>query len=204
MDKSKFHQKCVMRLDHPMGDYYATEPSAALDLLRIEPQIADIWEPACGEGHLAKVFMRCGKLAHATDIIDRGYARQEGCFDFLRYDGPWLPYSGDIVTNPPYDIATEFVCKALYTVADGHYVAMFLPLTFMETHKRYNSIFRNTPPIRVWSYVKRRHCAKNGDFERYGHNNMKAYAWYIWRKGTYGTTALKWIDPNQDDRGKLV
>lgn len=197
MGSNHFHQKMVQRLRHPDGDYYATEPAAAHDLMRIEPDIRHIWEPACGGGHLAKEFLRMGKLAHATDIVDRGWVRQEGTVDFLRYDGPWTPFPGDVVTNPPYDLALEFVLKALDTVEQDRYVAMFLPLTFMETHRRYQSLFSRTPPIRIWPYVKRRHCALNADFETYGHNNMKAYAWYVWQKGNYSKTELKWIEPDR-------
>ena len=192
------HQRYIVRLDHPEGDYYATEPGAAHDIMRLEPQIRHIWEPACGEGHLAKEFLRMGKLAHATDIIDRGWVRQEGTIDFLRYEGPWQPFPGDIVTNPPYDVGMEFCLKALDIVEHGQYVAMFLPLTFMETHRRYESLWKNRKPVRIWCYVKRRHCAKNGDFEHYGHNNMKAYAWYVWHKGEYDRTELKWIPQNSN------
>ena len=37
-------------------DYYATDPIAAKLLLEVEPELNNIWECACGEGHLAKVF----------------------------------------------------------------------------------------------------------------------------------------------------
>ncbi len=90
----------------------------------------------------------------------------------------------------------EFCLKALDIVEPGQYVAMFLPLTFMETHRRYKALWKTQKPVRVWAYVKRRHCAKNGDFERYGHNNMKAYAWFVWHKGEHDHTELKWIDPD--------
>ena len=38
------------------NDYYATDPKAAKLLLDVEPELTDIWEPACGAGHLAGVF----------------------------------------------------------------------------------------------------------------------------------------------------
>lgn len=205
MGGNTIHQSCVVRLYHPDGDYYATEPAAAEDILRIEPQIQHIWECACGEGHLAKEFLKHGKLAHATDVFERGYVRQEGTLDFLHYDGRFgTPYVGDIVTNPPYDMALEFVLKALDVVEKGRYVAMFLPLTFAETHRRYEQIFSRTPPLRVWAYVKRRHCARNGNFETEGKGNLKAYAWYVWQKGNYPGASLKWIPPHiENNRLKL-
>ena len=42
--------------DRQTEDYYATEPKAAELLLDIMPELNNIWECACGEGHLAKVF----------------------------------------------------------------------------------------------------------------------------------------------------
>lgn len=58
-------------------DYYATDPLAAKLLLEVEPQLNNIWECACGEGHLAKVFDSYGKLGKATDLINRGYGSVE-------------------------------------------------------------------------------------------------------------------------------
>lgn len=193
MGSNKWNQSCVVRFDHPEGDYYATNPQAALDLMRLEPQIRHIWEPACGQGHLAKMFLKYGKLARATDIIDRGYVRQEGTLDFLRYDGE--KFRGDIVTNPPYDIALDFTLKALDVVEDGQWVAMFLPITYLDSKSRYARLFKKMPPLRLWIYVTRMSCAKNSDFENYPHSNLKSYAWFIWHKGEYPGTTINWIDP---------
>lgn len=51
----------------------------------------------------------------------------------------------DIITNPPYKFAREFVEKALEVVADGQKVAMFLKLTFLEGQAR-RELFRRCPP----------------------------------------------------------
>ena len=66
--------------DRAENDYYATDPIAAELLLQVEPELNNIWECACGEGHLAKVFEKYNKLGKASDLIDRGYGAQE---DFL-------------------------------------------------------------------------------------------------------------------------
>ena len=42
----------------------------------------------------------------------------------------------DILTNPPYKLAKEFVEHALEVVEDGYYVVMFLKLTFLEGKAR--------------------------------------------------------------------
>lgn len=54
-------------------DYYATQPIAAEYLIEIENLNKNIWECACGEGHLAKVFIKNGFNVKATDLIYRGF-----------------------------------------------------------------------------------------------------------------------------------
>ena len=39
-----------------INDFYATEPKAAEWLIKIEKLNPNIWECACGQGHLSKVF----------------------------------------------------------------------------------------------------------------------------------------------------
>ena len=122
------------------NDYYATHPKAA-EMLCDEIELSHrIWECACGEGHLAKVFERRGHEVKATDLIFRGYG--DGGVDFL---SQLEVFDGDIVTNPPYKYATEFVKHALELVPNGRKVAMFLKITFLEGKRRYE-MFRKTPP----------------------------------------------------------
>ena len=45
-------------------------------------------------------------------------------------------FSGDIITNPPYKYALEFVEHALNIVQQGRKVAMFLKLTILEGKAR--------------------------------------------------------------------
>ena len=63
-------------------DYYATSPIAAEWLIKLVDLEPNIWECACGEGHLAKVFLKHGYQVKSTDLIDRGFG--EGGIDFLK------------------------------------------------------------------------------------------------------------------------
>ena len=172
------------------NDYYATEPKAAELLLEVEDLHTAIWECACGEGHLAEVFKRHGYTVKATDLIDRGY----GCggVDFLKEN---IRFYGDIVTNPPYKYAREFVEHAIDTVADGYKVCMFLKLQFLEGKAR-RALFDTYPPKRIYVASGRLLCAKNGDFEKMkaGGGSAVAYAWFVWEKGYTGDTVVKWIN----------
>lgn len=112
------------------NDYYATEPKAAELLLQVEDFAPDIWECACGECHLSKVFEAHGYNVKSTDLIYRDGGMSE-TFDFLAESKP-NSWNGSIITNPPYKYAYEFVEKALDTVTEGNKVAMFLKLQFLE------------------------------------------------------------------------
>lgn len=165
-------------------DYYATQPIAAEWLIKLENLNNKIWECACGEGHLSKVLMAAGFDVTSTDLIDRGFGR--GGVDFLEQI---QEFDGDIVTNPPYRYATEFIEKALSLVYSGNKVCMFLKVQFLEGKAR-RKLFEKYPPRRVWVSSSRIKCGRNGNFS----DSMVAYAWYVWEKGYHGKTELKWFN----------
>lgn len=175
--------------DREANDYYATEPKAAHLLMGVEQFSPLIWECACGEGHLAKEFEAAGYHVYATDLVDRGYGYQ---LDFLSASAP--PVTGfDIVTNPPYSKAQEFVEHALEILEDGRKVAMFLKIQFLEGKAR-RELFRKYPPKTVYVSSARLRCAMNGDFEKYAKSTAVCYCWYVWQKGYTGDTVIKWIN----------
>lgn len=172
-------------------DYYATDPKAAELLLLVETFTGPIWECACGEKHLAKVFEERGYAVRSSDLVDRC---GNEVFDFLSIKNQYK-WIGDIVTNPPYKYALDFIYKALQIVEGGGKVAMFLKLQFLEGKER-KALFKNFPPKVVYVSSSRIMCAKNGDFEkmREGGGSAVAYAWYVWEKGYKGDTVVKWIN----------
>ena len=70
------------------NDYYATEPYAATLLMQEETFSPRIWECACGEGHLSKVFEKAGYHVYSSDLIDRGFGYVQ---DFLSSETPPCP-----------------------------------------------------------------------------------------------------------------
>lgn len=169
------------------NDYYATNPMA-IDLLIAEEKFNEnIWECACGEGHLSERLKEKGFDVYSTDLVDRGY--QDEIVDFLKTD---CVFKGDIITNPPYRYAQEFIEKALENVDQGGKVAMFLKLTFLESKKR-KELFEKYPFKTLYVSSSRISCAKNGDFETLN-NGAVAYGWYVWEKGFNGTPCIKWIN----------
>lgn len=170
------------------NDYYATEPKALELLLEQESFDPFVWECACGEGHLSEVLRQHSYIVHSTDLIDRGYG--VGGVDFLKETAP---FNGDIITNPPYKFAQEFVEHALSLIPTGNKVAMFLKLTFLEGQGR-RKMFEMHPPRRVYVASGRLKCAMNGEFERYAKSTAVCYAWFIWEKGYQGAPEIKWFN----------
>lgn len=168
-------------------DYYATEPKAVEELLKIETFCDSILEPACGEGHISEVLKRNGYHVVSRDLVDRGYG---DVADFLSVDNTL--WNGDVITNPPYRYAQEFVEKALQIVPKGRKIAMFLRLQFLEGKKR-KELFIQTPPKTIWVSSSRLRCAINGDFAQAG-SSAAAYAWFVWEKGYCGSTTVKWFN----------
>lgn len=180
--------------EREVNDYYATEPRATELLLEVESFNSLIWECACGGGHISRVLEKHGHKVISSDIVDRGY-QGTLIIDFLADEISSPIHFGDIITNPPYKYAKEFVEQALKFIENGCKVAMFLKLTFLESKKR-RELFEKHPPKVIYVSSSRLQCAMNGDFETYkkGTGTAIAYAWYVWEKGYQGNTIVKWIN----------
>ena len=174
------------------NDYYATHPQAVRDFLvalhKDGVVLSNfIWECACGEGHMAKVFKHYNYNVYATDLIDRGYGTPN--VDFLTtYD---FPRDCDIFTNPPFKLAEEFAYRGNEILDKGHKFGLFVKIQFLESKSR-KVLFELYPPKYIYVYSERQQCSMNGDFE-----NLKAktqaYIWVIWEKDYKGETVVRWI-----------
>ena len=172
--------------DREPNDYYATDPTVLEPLIREIKFSNNIWECADGGGHLSNKLKEMGFTVKTSDKFD--YGNNVELIDFLKFNGG---FNGDIITNPPYKYAQEFVEKALDVIPDGNKVAMFLRLLFLEGQKR-KLMFDKYPPKEVLVFSKRQNCAKGGDFTR-AKGSALAYAWFIWEKGFKGHPIIKWI-----------
>ena len=179
------------------NDYYATDPHALEIFLEKLKQDGggitlshNIWECACGNGNLSKVLMKQGYNVISTDLIDRGYGIAN--YDFLTMQelpdqvGQW-----DILTNPPYKYAKEFVEKALELTKDGRYVIMFLKIQFLEGKAR-RKLFDEFPPKFIYVNSERQICYLNGDDSK-KMSSATCYCWYVWEKGWKGEPVVRWI-----------
>lgn len=171
-------------------DYYATDPEAVEKLLGVELFSHAIWEPACGGCHISKILSDKGFNVASSDIVNRGSELQTAVKDFLRYN-PKPQNRRDIITNPPYKFASEFVEHALDISQEHVKVAMFLKLTFLEGGKR-KQLFDKYPPKRIYVFRNRIDCWKNG-VKPDKPSKAVCYAWFVWEKGWYGEPRISWI-----------
>lgn len=165
-------------------DFYPTPPAASHALLEVEAFNGPIWEPACGDGALSKVLTARGYDVISTDLVDRGFG--EGGRDFLM---EWNPLAPNIVTNPPFRWAPQFLDRALM-LTQGK-VALFLRLAFLEGRAR-AKIFKSTPLARVHVFSNRITFLKRERADR-AEGGMVAFAWFVWEHGHVGPPTLNWI-----------
>ncbi len=136
--------------------------------------------------YISKVLEKQGHIVRSTDVVDRGFGKIK---DFLFFNDD--KFDGDIITNPPYAYAQEFVEKALEVIPEGNKVAMLLRIQFLEG-KRRKKLFEKHPPKYVYVFSERIKCAKNGEFENSG-SSAQAFCWFVWVKGYKGETIVRWI-----------
>lgn len=187
-------------------DYYSTpteEVTNAMLAASINLEDKIVLEPCVGGGHMMKgiiayenkIWPQTPLKIIGTDIKDRGYSQPgielmygEHC-DFLSDDYP-IDKADLIIMNPPYATIEPFVIRALEIAPE---VLMLGRNQFLESESRYENIFKNNPPDKIFQYVDRIQCYKNGDTSITG-SSAQAYAWFYWnRNQTYGGTYLEWL-----------
>lgn len=183
------------------NDFYATDPYAVYKMRSMWDEIGlstYIWECACGQGHLAKAFNDLGYCVRATDLIDRDNSGLT--VDFLSCDKDNWAWGGDIVTNPPFKYASEFIEKSMELIDDGHLACFLLKVQFLETTKR-AELFKRCGLKYVIVNSERICCAKNGEFDKYfkkGANGAykggtQLYCWFVFQKGYDGEPMIKFV-----------
>lgn len=169
-------------------DYYATPPESTMALLDREIFEGNILEPACGAGHMSEVLKEYGYDVVSNDLIDRGYGELNKDFlleEFPKYD--------NVITNPPFKYAKEFIEKALEV--SNKKVAMFCKIQLLEGVAR-RDMFENTPLRTVYVFTKRQNPLRNGSpVDENGKKwaSTMCFAWFVWEHGYEGKPTIEWI-----------
>jgi hypothetical protein len=170
----------------PLGELYVTPANCTEALLGVESFQGRVWEPACGDGAIARVLTAAGLTTSATDLHDWGYGAL--LQDFLAAPSLLAP---NIVTNPPFSLAEDFVRHAMDLGARK--VCMFLRLAFLEGEARRQGLFAEHPPSRVWVMSRRRTLWRADDPNKRETGGTTAYAWFVWERGHKGAPVVGWL-----------
>ncbi len=152
-------------------DYFST-PSyvvrALLETIKFEGRILD---PCCGKGEISKLLKREGYKVKEIDIEAHkfGVGKKQ---DFLSY----YRKVSNIVANPPFNIALEFIKHALDLAYKK--VCIVTRLAFLETNLRHRELFMLYPPTSIMLFSRRIDFRPNGNLFGGG----LASIWIIWDK----------------------
>jgi hypothetical protein len=164
------------------NEFYPTPPEAVRALLSVESFDGSIWEPACGEGAIAKVLTDAGHQVVSTDRYAYGFG--EAGVDFLAERHPRAKH---IVTNPPYGhgLADDFLLRALaLTRETGGKVALLLNLASL-CHPWRTDFWRRRPPARIYA-IDGVVCWPTHGYGPAPKVSTQRYCWAVWTAGHQG------------------
>jgi len=150
------------------GDRYCTPSWVTMALApHLPKRLRRIWEPASGDGQMAKALRHLGLEVEATDI-DRGV-------DFLSTEKSRSPVDG-IITNPPFELATAFIEHALaVTKRNRGFVAMLARVDY-DSAKTRGHLFGHCPQFAKKLTLTRRIVW----FDRPGAAPSFNHRWLLW------------------------
>ena len=121
-------------------DLYETPEWVTEALLPHIRPFMHVWEPACGSGKMVRALKAAGFAVWDSDIAADWSAVR---FDFLDCKETLAP--DGIITNPPYELGTEFCEHALKLMEPvGGMVAMLMRTDFDHAKTR-SHLFRDCP-----------------------------------------------------------
>lgn len=175
--------------DRPHADFYQTPREATAALLRVERFNRTIWEPSCGDGAICDVLLEHGYQVVASDLYDRGHGTAG--IDFLK-DPPPFGTGLDIIMNPPFSLAVEFVQRAL--TVGGNKVAVLGRLLWLESVRR-KPFFEASPLARVHVFSRRLpFMHRTNGAEHRARLSAICFAWFIFERGHEGAPTLHFLD----------
>lgn len=147
-------------------DLYETPEWVTLALAKHLPTTdCVVWEPAAGSGKMVNALLKIGFDVTASDIADGR--------DFLTQPAP-KPFRA-IITNPPYELAAEFIHRAIMMIPARGFVAMLLRTDFDHAKTR-QDLFGKHP-----YFAKKVVLTKRIKwFEELKGQPSFNHAWFIW------------------------
>lgn len=127
-------------------DFYPTDPAWVHVLMRHENFSLFIDEPCCGDGAISKVLKEHGHEVFSSDIKDCGYPGT------VVTDALKINDINNVITNPPYNIATTLINHWIDRARDK--VAVLMRLGYLDGQQRYEQ-FKGRRPHKIILIVDR-------------------------------------------------
>lgn len=216
MSASVFGSTSVMarRREPPTSlDFFPTPPWSTRALIErvlrprgLKVERTCVWEPACGEGHMAAVLGETFASVIATDVFDYadgepmrrpyGWDRRLDVLD----ERETFPDVDWIITNPPFKTADAFARLLVPRAPVG--LALLVRTAWLEGGDRYERLFRPHPPAIIAQFAERVPMTR-GRWDPEA-TTATAYAWVVWLgpEASHGfrpqrPTEFAWIPPGQ-------
>lgn len=181
------------RWNREVNEHYVEPSWTSARLFDEEHFDGQVWDPACGFGTIPTAAASKGLPVYASDLVDRGYICLNEVRDFLAcMDNCAAP---NIVTNPPFNIASQFALHALALGATRKVAIIFPTARLNAAHW-----LKGTPLRRVWLMTPRPSMPPGyviAAGEKPGGGKMD-FCWLVWERGYVGAPDLRWL---RRDRG---
>lgn len=182
---------------HRALNYFPTPPwgtrAGAEILMQIDPYLSAVWEPACGEGHMAETLKEYFPTVHATDIHAHGYGQVQ---DFLLDSTPPGPVDW-CISNPPFEHAQAFIELGMQVARRG--AAMLLRVAFLEGERRSAMLYDGPHRMTYCCPFVERLPMVLGCYDPEA-SSAVCMAWFIFDKQVTGRATINPIPPGTKAR----
>lgn len=174
----KASQIAGMSNSRVVGDLYRTPTWATEALFEREVFKGNVLEPACGLKDMSKVIGRYNKCVSKDIMYGDNFLHENDKYD-------------NVITNPPYKYAKEFVLKAKEVANER--IALLCKLVFLESISRYKMFKDKSFPLeKVYIFCSRVNFLSEKD-PRGEKSSTMAMAWFVWNRQYRGKPYLEWI-----------
>ncbi|MFC3075167.1 hypothetical protein [Shinella pollutisoli] len=174
-------------------DWYVEPHECSRALFRVEEFQGTIWDPACGFGRIVQQARSLDKIAIGSDIVKRGDIC-DFTADFFSMES--FPDFENIITNPPFGRAEEFVRRALEIIPPHGKVAAILPIVWLAGFSTKRHWLPKSPLCKVYPISPRPSMPPGLVIEagiKPG-NGTKDYCWLVWKRDYIGKAEVIFLN----------
>lgn len=179
--------------ERDIHDWYVEPFECSRALFQTETFQGPIWDPACGFGRIVTQARSLGLEAYGSDIV----SRSEFCeFTADFFDMGTVPTFTNIVTNPPFGRAEEFVRKSIELIPEGGKVGAILPIVWLAGFSSKRDWLPVSPLKKVYPISPRPSMPPGrviAEGIRPG-NGTKDFCWLVWQRGYTGQAEVEFLN----------